>query len=86
MMLAEAQETLMKEVTVSVPVDELTEELVGRLSAAAKENRGQVILRFKVYEPAAEVAVNLYSKSVNVALTCDLIRTFDDYSLRYTLM
>ena len=86
MMLAEAQETLMKEVTVSVPVDELTEELVGRLSAATKENRGQVILRFKVYDPAAEVAVNLYSKSVKVALTGDLIRTFDDYSLRYTLM
>ena len=86
MMLAEAQETLMKEVTVSVPVDELTEELVGRLSAAAKENRGQVILRFKVYDPAAEVAVNLYSKSVKVALTGDLIRIFDDYSLRYTLM
>ena len=86
MMLAEAQETLMKEVTVSVPVDELTEELVGRLSAAAKENRGQVILRFKVYDLAAEVAVNLYSKSVKVALTGDLIRTFDDYSLRYTLM
>ena len=86
MMLAEAQETLMKEVTVSVPVDELTEEFVGRLSAAAKENRGQVILRFKVYDPAAEVAVNLYSKSVKVALTGDLIRTFDDYSLRYTLM
>ena len=86
MMLAEAQETLMKEVTVSVPVDELTEDLVGRLSAAAKENRGQVILRFKVYDPAAEVAVNLYSKSVKVALTGDLIRTFDDYSLRYTLM
>ena len=86
MMLAEAQETLMKEVTVSVPVDELTEELVGRLSAAAKENRGQVILRFKVYDPAAEVAVNLYSKSVKVALTGDLIRTFDDDSLRYTLM
>ena len=86
MMLAEAQETLMKEVTVSVPVDELTEELVGRLSVAAKENRGQVILRFKVYDPAAEVAVNLYSKSVKVALTGDLIRTFDDYSLRYTLM
>ena len=86
MMLVEAQETLMKEVTVSVPVDELTEELVGRLSATAKENRGQVILRFKVYDPAAEVAVNLYSKSVKVALTGDLIRTFDDYSLRYTLM
>ena len=86
MMLAEAQETLMKEVTVSVPVDELTEELVGRLSAAAKENRGQVILRFKVYDPAAEVAVKLYSKRVKVALTGDLIRTFDDYSLRYTLM
>ena len=49
MMLAEAQETLMKEVTVSVPVDELTEELVGRLSAAAKENRGQVILRLRIY-------------------------------------
>ena len=58
----------------------------GSLSAAAKENRGQVILRFKVYDPAAEVAVNLYSKSVKVALTGDLIRTFDDYSLRYTLM
>ncbi len=86
MMLSEAQETLMKEVTVSVPVADLTEELVDKLSLTARENRGKVILRVKVYDPATDVAVSLYSKTVKVGLTGELVRFFDDYSLRYTLM
>ncbi|WP_304401590.1 DNA polymerase III subunit alpha, partial [uncultured Alistipes sp.] len=86
MMLSEAQETLMKEVTVSVPVGDLTEELVDKLSFTARENKGKVVLRVKVYDPATDVAVSLYSKTVKVGLTGDLVRFFDDYSLRYTLM
>ena len=49
MMLSEAQETLMKEVTVMVPVNDLTEELIGKLSCTVKDNRGKVMLRVKVY-------------------------------------
>ncbi len=41
MMLSEAQETLMKEVTVMVPVNDLTEELIGKLSCTVKDNRGR---------------------------------------------
>ena len=86
MMLSEAQETLMKEVTVMVPVNDLTEELIGKLSCTVKDNRGKVMLRVKVYDPAADVAVNLYSKSVKVDMTGDMVRFLEDYALQYTLM
>ena len=86
MMLSEAQETLMKEVTVMVPVGDLTEELIGKLSCTVKDNRGKVMLRVKVYDPAADVAVNLYSKSVKVDMTGDMVRFLEDYALQYTLM
>ena len=86
MMLSEAQETLIRELTIALPVAELTEDIVSQLKETINENRGNVTLRVKVLDPQADVAVNLYSKSVKVALTSDLIRTFDDYSLRYTLM
>ena len=86
MLLSEAQETLMKEVTVMVPVNDLTEELIGKLSCTVKDNRGKVMLRVKVYDPAADVAVNLYSKSVKVDMTGDMVRFLEDYALQYTLM
>ena len=86
MQLSEAQETLIREMTVSVPVGELTEELAGRLIEKSKTNQGNVLLRVKVFDPAEQIAVNLYSKTVKVGMTPDMVRFLDDYSLRYTLM
>lgn len=86
MMLSEAQETLIRELTIALPVAELTEEIVSQLKETINENRGNVTLRVKVLDPQADVAVNLYSKTLKVGMTPGMVRFLDDNALRYTLM
>ena len=86
MMLSEAQETLIRELTIALPVAELTEDIVSQLKETINENRGNVTLRVKVLDPQADVAVNLYSKTLKVGMTPGMVRFLDDNALRYTLM
>ena len=86
MMLSEAQETLIRELTIALPVAELTEDIVLQLKETINENRGNVTLRVKVLDPQADVAVNLYSKTLKVGMTPGMVRFLDDNALRYTLM
>ena len=86
MMLSEAQETLIRELTIALPVAELTEDIVSQLKETINENRGNVTLRVKVLDPQADVAVNLYSKTLKVGMAPGMVRFLDDNALRYTLM
>lgn len=86
MQLAEAQETLIHELTISLPVADLTDDIVTQLKTTVVENKGNVTLRVKVVDQQADVAVNLYSKTLKVGMTPDMVRFLDDNSLRYTLM
>lgn len=86
MQLAEAQETLIHELTISLPVADLTDDIVTQLKTTVAENKGNVTLRVKVVDQQADVAVNLYSKTLKVGMTPDMVRFLDDNSLRYTLM
>ena len=86
MMLSEAQETLMKEVTVMVPVVDLTEEFIDKLNGVIHDNRGNVLLRLKVYDVADDVAINLYSKSLKIDMTGEMVHFLNDYGLQYSLM
>lgn len=86
MQLAEAQETLIRELTIALPVADLTDDIVTQLKTTVAENKGNVTLRVKVVDPQADVAVNLYSKTLKVGMTPDMVRFLDDNALRYTLM
>lgn len=86
MMLSEAQETLIKEMTVSIPINDLNADMCNELTTIVTGNKGNIILRIKVTDPDEDVSVNLYSKSMKIGITNEVIRFMDDYSLRYTLM
>ena len=86
MMLSEAQETLIRELTIALPLEDVTEDMVTRLSQTLQDNRGGVTLRIKVIDPASDVSVGLYSKTLKVGMTPDMVRFLDDNALRYTLM
>ena len=61
-------------------------DIVTQLKTTVAENKGNVTLRVKVVDQQADVAVNLYSKTLKVGMTPDMVRFLDDNSLRYTLM
>lgn len=86
MQLSEAQETLIKEMTVTLPIHEITAEVVEDLSTIVKDSKGNIIFRIKVVDPESEVSIGLYSKVFKVNLSAELINFCNNGNYKYTLM
>lgn len=68
-----------KSLKLSIPLQELTEEVVTELLSVSMENKGKVTLYFQVYdEDESHHQVELLSRSLMVQLSADLIRFFEE--------
>ena len=85
MQLSELQEAV-KEVHVQLAVEEITHDLIGRMSGAVKEAKGNTLLRLNVYDRQAQVSLNLFSKSHKVSLTQGLVSFFEENDIKYTVI
>ena len=85
MQLSELQEAI-KEVHVQLAVEEITRDLIARMSGAVKEAKGNTLLRLNVYDRQAQVSINLFSKSHKVSLTQGLVSFFEDNDIKYTVI
>ncbi|MCD8102802.1 MAG: DNA polymerase III subunit alpha [Alistipes sp.] len=86
MQLAEAQETLIKEMTLTLPVNDITAEVVEDLSTIVRDSKGNIIFRVKVVDPETEVSVGMFSKTFKINLSAELIRFCNEGQYKYTLM
>ena len=85
MQLSELQEAI-KEVHVQLAVEEITHDLIARMSGAVKEAKGNTLLRLNVFDRQAQVSLNLFSKSYKVSLTPGLVSFFEDNDIKYTVI
>ena len=85
MQLSELQEAI-KEVHVQLAVEEITHDLIARMSGAVKEAKGNTLLRLNVFDRQAQVSLNLFSKSYKVGLTPGLVSFFEDNDIKYTII
>ena len=83
--LQELRDTMIKEISVQLPVDEITPRLIEELTARVDESKGDTVLRFTVFDPATNVASRFFSKSRKVGLTQGLVNYLDDNNIRYTI-
>ncbi len=86
MQLSEAQETLIKEMTVTLPIGDITAETVEDLSTIVRDSQGNILFRIKVIDPESEVSLGLFSKTFRVNLSSELIRFCEEGQYKYTLM
>ena len=70
---------------VRLPIEELTRDLVARLTEKIGESSGSTVLRMNVYDREAQVALNLFSKSRKVSLDQPLVSFLDEYGIQYTI-
>ena len=84
--LSEAQDTMVKEITLTLPLQEITAEMVKSISEKARKSKGNIRLRVRVTDPETDVSLSLYSKSVKVNLGGELVRFCEENQLRYKLM
>ncbi len=83
--LSELRDTMIKDLTIQLPVSELTEQLIGNLKALIESSKGETILRFNLYDPEMHVVLNLYSRTLRVAITQELVSFLDQNNINYTI-
>ena len=83
--LQEVRDTMIKEMYVQLPVDEITERLIHDLTEQVRASKGKTILRFTLYDKESHVSLNLFSKSYKVSLTQSLVDYLDDNQIRYSI-
>mgnify|MGYP002680490366 CR=1 FL=1 len=58
-----------KEVRLTVPIEEVTEPFIDTLATVVKKSRGKALLKLTLYDAREGVSVNLFSRKHKVALT-----------------
>ena len=83
--LSEMRDTMIKEIHISIPIEELTKSFIDDFAENIRHNKGNTIVRTTIYDPTQGVNLNLYSKRYKVALTPQLMDYLDTNELKYTL-
>lgn len=82
--LSELRETI-KEMSVLLPIGEVTSTLIQELSQRVKESQGNTLLRINVYDREAQVSLSLFSKSYKVNLSQSLVSYLEDNDIKYSI-
>ena len=83
--LQEMRDTMIKEMVVLLPVEDVTEMLIRDLTAKVRESKGDTLLRLSVYDREAQVSLRLFSKSHKVSLTQSLVGYLEDNNINYSI-
>jgi len=83
--LAHVRDELVRNIHLSLSVEELTEPFIERLVNVATQNKGKVELFVKLVAPADQMAVELFSRSYRIALTPEVLEFLKSENLNYRL-
>ncbi len=83
--LSEMRDTMIKELSIRLPIGEIRPELIRELSARVRASKGDTLLRFNVFERESRVSLNLFSKSHKISLSQSLVNFLDDNDIPYSI-
>ncbi|MCD8185548.1 MAG: DNA polymerase III subunit alpha [Rikenellaceae bacterium] len=86
MMLADAQENLVKEVMVTLPLHEITPDFTESFARVITENPGKTTLRVRVWDPRNDVSLGMTSRMHKVMISNDLLNYFEQNAVKYLLV
>ncbi|MCD8178813.1 MAG: DNA polymerase III subunit alpha [Tannerellaceae bacterium] len=72
-LLQDEKDKMIEKINLTVPIHDLTEPVINELSVLIKNNPGQSLLYFRVVDGEHHVSLNLFSQSVRLNVTKDLI-------------
>lgn len=72
-MLSQVKEDMVKLLTISIPIDEVTDELVDELRDLSTSNKGKIPLKFKLVDRESNISLEMFSRTHRVALSSELI-------------
>ena len=82
--LSEMRETI-KEVHVTLPIEEVTPAFVDEFSTHVRKSKGKTLLRLTVTDRSVGTSLNLYSKRYRVELTQNFTDYLDQNEIKYSV-
>ncbi|MEN8120523.1 MAG: DNA polymerase III subunit alpha [Bacteroidota bacterium] len=73
-MLSEIKDKAFNSLAIKIPVENLTDDLIGEVQSLAEDHKGNIMLKFLIYEPATKVWVQMFSRTHRVQITQDLVQ------------
>lgn len=85
-MLAEIQENILKDITVKLPVEEISGDFINEFSDLVKNHKGNTTLNFLIFDPESRVWVKLFSRKQRINLNENFVnylkqKPFMDYRI-----
>ncbi len=71
-LLSEVREKMIRSVTIQIPLESVKDDLLKKIRQKI-DTRGKTLLKFSVYMPEEKISVDMFSRSIKVNLTNDLI-------------
>lgn len=79
-LLADVREKMIRSVTLSISLHSISKPLVTEIVSILNRNKGQTALRFKIYEPAEKVSIDLFSRGFRVELNREVLQFLNNHS------
>jgi DNA polymerase III subunit alpha len=76
-LLSEARKNYVKSVTINVSLNELTESIINDIENLSRNNKGQALLKFNVYNPENNMYIHLFSRNTRIELTNHFLDYFE---------
>jgi DNA polymerase-3 subunit alpha len=67
-MLADVKDTMLNDITVKLPIEKISDELINEFMDFVKQNNGKAGLNFLVFDPETKVWIKMHSRSKRVNL------------------
>jgi DNA polymerase-3 subunit alpha len=61
-----------------MPVNQLTDSVVERIEKMAKNNKGNTLLKFNIYNLENNMNVQMFSRTTKINLTDGFLKLFDE--------
>ena len=78
-LLDEVRKNNIKSVTLQLPLQAVTQELVQEIENVSLKNKGRTLLRFNIWDSETKSMVNLFSRNTRVEMNHDLERFFREH-------
>ena len=73
---------MVKSITIKLPLNSITPELVTELKAATDKHKGQVMLKMKIMDLEEKLALDLFSRGIKVNLDNELLQFLEELDLQ----
>ena len=84
-LLPNIREELVQNITIKLPVETVTSDLIGEIKDAAEKNPGSTGFRLKILDAEARVALDLFSRSYRINLNNSMIYFFENKGIEYAI-